>query len=86
MSGRGFERKGWAALRPALALALCTTIVGAQTRITPPKNKYTPEQDVQVGREAAAEVRREYPLINDGGSIPTSMNWAAGSWPPRPTI
>ena len=66
MSGRGFERKGWAALRPALVLALCTTIVGAQTRITPPKNKYTPEQDVQVGREAAAEVRQEYPLINDG--------------------
>jgi len=66
MSGRGFERKGWAALRPALVLVLCTAIVGAQTRITPPKNKYTPEQDVQVGREAAAEVRREYPLINDG--------------------
>jgi hypothetical protein len=37
----------------------------AQTKITPPKNRYTPEQDVQVGREAAAEVRKEYPLIED---------------------
>jgi hypothetical protein len=46
-------------------LVLCTSIVGAQTRITPPKNKYTPEQDVQLGQEAAEEVRREYPIIND---------------------
>jgi Zn-dependent protease with chaperone function len=37
----------------------------AQTRITAPRNKYTPEQDVQLGREAAAEVRREYPVIEN---------------------
>jgi Zn-dependent protease with chaperone function len=65
MSGRRIERDRWRAARPALVLLLCTTIVGAQTRITPPKNKYTPEQDVEIGREAAAEVRREYPLIQD---------------------
>jgi beta-barrel assembly-enhancing protease len=49
----------------AVVLAVCTTLVGAQTRVVPPKNKYTPEQDVELGREAAAEVRREYPLIED---------------------
>ena len=65
MSGRCIERNRWAVLRPALVLVLCTSIVGAQTRITPPKNKYTPEQDVQLGQEAAEEVRREYPIIND---------------------
>jgi Zn-dependent protease with chaperone function len=51
-----------------LALALSLTLASgslAQTRITPPKNKYTPEQDVQLGREAAAEVRKEYPVIRD---------------------
>jgi len=37
----------------------------AQTVITPPKNKYTPEQDVQLGKEAAAEVRQQYPVIAD---------------------
>ena len=47
------------------ALVACTAVVGAQTRITPPKNKYTPQQDVEIGREAAAEVRREYPVIDD---------------------
>jgi beta-barrel assembly-enhancing protease len=39
--------------------------LGAQTRITPPKNRYTPEQDVEIGRKAAAEVRREYPVVKD---------------------
>jgi Zn-dependent protease with chaperone function len=62
---RGCERNSWSVVRPALVVMLCATVAGAQTRITPPKNKFTPEQDVQLGREAAAEVRREYPLIND---------------------
>ena len=30
-----------------------------------PKNRYTPEQDVQIGREAAAEIRQQYPIIRD---------------------
>src|ERR1043165_5987539 len=51
--------------RLALVITLTATTVAAQTKVTPPKNKYTPEQDVQIGREAAAEVRREYPIIND---------------------
>ena len=40
--------------------------LAAQTKITAPKNKYSPQQDVQIGREAAAEVRKEYPLLRDG--------------------
>jgi Zn-dependent protease with chaperone function len=51
--------------RLVVVLTLTATTVAAQTKVTPPKNKYTPEQDVQIGREAAQEVRREYPLIND---------------------
>jgi Zn-dependent protease with chaperone function len=51
--------------RWVLIIALTATSVAAQTKVTPPKNKYTPEQDVQIGREAAAEVRKEYPIIND---------------------
>jgi Zn-dependent protease with chaperone function len=51
--------------RLVVVLTLTATTVAAQTKVTPPKNKYTPEQDVQIGREAAQEVRREYPLITD---------------------
>ncbi len=45
------------------ALVLVADLAPAQTKISPPKNKYTPEQDVQIGREAAEEARREYPVI-----------------------
>ena len=37
----------------------------AQTEITLPKNKYTPKQDVELGRKGAAEVRKQYPIIED---------------------
>jgi len=37
----------------------------AQTKITVDKNKYTPAQDVQIGQEAAAEVRKQLPLLDD---------------------
>ena len=54
--------------RNALGLvivALCVSVLSAQTEIKLPKNKYTPEQDVKLGREAAAEVLQQYPVIRD---------------------
>jgi Zn-dependent protease with chaperone function len=49
----------------AAITALAMAVAGAQTKITPPKNRYTPQQDVELGREAAAEVRKELPVITD---------------------
>ena len=51
----------------ALAIVLFLSGAGllAQTVVKPPKNKYTPKQDVELGRKAAAEVRREYPIITN---------------------
>jgi Zn-dependent protease with chaperone function len=37
----------------------------AQTMVKLPKNRYTPQQDVELGREAAAEIRQQYPIIRD---------------------
>ncbi len=48
-----------------LAVALVSAGLAAQTRITPPKNRFTPEQDVQLGREAAEQVRQQYPIISN---------------------
>src|SRR5262249_25267062 len=53
-----------ASLVAALAAAL-TLSAGAQTRIEPHSNSYSPEQDVELGRQAAAEVRQQMPLVND---------------------
>jgi Zn-dependent protease with chaperone function len=51
----------------ALIVVSCLSVnlAVAQTAIKLPKNKYTPEQDVQIGKEAAAEIRKEYPIIQD---------------------
>jgi Zn-dependent protease with chaperone function len=52
----------------ALLIAICVaaaTLLAQQTAIKLPKNKYTPQQDVELGLKAAAEVRQQYPIIKD---------------------
>jgi Zn-dependent protease with chaperone function len=49
----------------ALALSVWASGLIAQTEIKLPKNRFTPQQDVELGREAAAEVRKQYPVIKD---------------------
>jgi len=55
--------------RRALSLIVLVSVSAAgllaQTVVKPPKNKYTPKQDVQLGKQAAAEVREQYPVIED---------------------
>ena len=45
--------------------AYSTAVIGAQTRVTPPKNSYTPAQDVELGLQAAAQAEQQLPLMND---------------------
>jgi beta-barrel assembly-enhancing protease len=53
-----------------IALVLCTAMVSAQgTKITAPKNNYKPADDVQVGREAAAQVSMQLPLLPENGNV-----------------
>ncbi len=50
----------------SIVTALLTAgALSAQTRIEPRKNSLKPSQDVELGRQAAAEVRRQLPLLND---------------------
>ena len=49
----------------ALAFVCSTALVSAQTRITPPDNKYTPQQDVELGLQAAREARQQLPVMRD---------------------
>ena len=52
----------------ALVMVGCLAAVSgleAQTVVKLPKNKYTPEQDVKLGLEAAAEIKQQYPVIKD---------------------
>ncbi|HEY0872515.1 MAG TPA: M48 family metallopeptidase [Vicinamibacterales bacterium] len=48
-----------------VAVLTSAALLTGQTRVTAPKNSYTPAQDVQLGREAAAEVENQMPMLND---------------------
>jgi Zn-dependent protease with chaperone function len=54
-------------LTAAAVAALCLAVapVAAQTVVKLPKNKYTPQQDVEVGRAGAAEIHKQYPIVRD---------------------
>jgi beta-barrel assembly-enhancing protease len=56
-----------AALRASTvaALILSSALVVGQTQVTPPKNSYQPSQDVELGKQAAAEARKELPVLRD---------------------
>jgi hypothetical protein len=43
--------------------------LGQGTKITPPKNSYAVADDVKVGREAAAQVAKEMPLLPENGDV-----------------
>lgn len=64
MKHRGYRS---AAMATVLALSLVASAVPgvAQTKITAPKNGFTPAQDVELGQKAAAEVRQQMPLVRD---------------------
>lgn len=58
----------------ALALPACATTgnptllqtqPNAPTRVIPPPDNYTPAQDVQLGEQAAAQVRMQLPILSD---------------------
>ena len=49
----------------AMLVAVATTVSLAQTKVTAPKNKYSVQDDVKLGREAAAEVTKQMPMLRD---------------------
>ncbi|HEY6359955.1 MAG TPA: M48 family metalloprotease [Vicinamibacterales bacterium] len=52
-------------LSALMVTAALTASAAAQTRVTAPQNRYSVAQDVQLGQEASAEVRKELPMLND---------------------
>jgi hypothetical protein len=63
-------RSGKTPIFPVFILLLCTVIAFAQaTKITAPKNNYKLSDDVQIGREGAAQVAMELPLLPENGDV-----------------
>jgi beta-barrel assembly-enhancing protease len=61
-----FMPRRFAGLTSALVVSCAIATASAQTKITPDRNKYSPAQDVELGQQAAAEARKQLPLLNDG--------------------
>ena len=64
---RSLRLKRPAKVAALVLVAACVSVspTFAQTVVKVPKNKYTPQQDVELGLAAAAEVRQQYPVIDD---------------------
>jgi predicted Zn-dependent protease len=48
-----------------IATVLFSVSLGAETQIQPRRNRFTPAEDVRLGRQAAADVRQQLPMLND---------------------
>lgn len=57
----------WAALAIALAI-LTPTLAQAQTKVKSGYNMFSPEQDVEIGRQSAAEAQRQLPIITNNAA------------------
>jgi hypothetical protein len=53
-------------LHIALAIVLMPLATLAQTQIKIHGNKFKPQEDVRLGRQAAAEAEQQFPLLRDG--------------------
>lgn len=49
----------------AVTLLTSISIVAGQTPISAPQNKYSPAEDVQLGRDAARQVEEQLPILRD---------------------
>ena len=63
---RQWHRFKWGQMFAISSFVVSLAAAGAaQTVVTDPRNKYTPAQDVQLGREAAAQVEKQVRLLRD---------------------
>jgi hypothetical protein len=58
-------RRFAAGLLAMLALTAGAAAGQTPTRVTPPKNKYTPADDVRLGREAVDQIHEQVPMLTD---------------------
>ena len=48
-----------------LALLLVPSLAQAQTKIKPGFNLFSPDQDVEIGKQSVAEVEQQMPMVRD---------------------
>src|SRR2546421_8761872 len=59
------RKAGWLSCLAAIAIVISSLTAFAQTKISYHPNKYKTSDDVRLGRQAAAEAERQFPLLRD---------------------
>jgi beta-barrel assembly-enhancing protease len=65
MTMRVHNAAGRQTVATAVALVASIALVSAQTKITPPSNKYSVQDDIKLGQDAAREARQQLPVLRD---------------------
>jgi predicted Zn-dependent protease len=65
MTMRIHNAAGRQTVATAVALVASIALVSAQTKITPPSNKYSVQDDIKLGQDAAREARQQLPVLRD---------------------
>jgi len=68
-SNLGWRRTGLAVGMAAMLGLGQLTAIAQGTRIEIPDNKYTVQQDIQLGRQAAAEVEKQLPIMRENNDV-----------------
>src|SRR5262245_64603900 len=55
----------WAILGLIFVIALTASAADSRTKLKPGWNLFSPEQDVEMGREVAQDAERQLPILND---------------------
>jgi Zn-dependent protease with chaperone function len=62
-------RKHLAGFMAILIAAMPMLVLGQQTQVSMPNNRYKVEEDVKLGRETAVQVEQQFPLLNDRQAV-----------------
>ena len=62
---KAYFTRAFAAVFLAWTMTVMPLAAIAQTRISMPRNKYKVQDDVKIGRKAAADVEKQMPILND---------------------
>jgi beta-barrel assembly-enhancing protease len=60
-----FSTRRYLTCVPTLILTCAIATASGQSRITAPKNKYSPADDVKLGLQAADEAKKQLPMLNN---------------------
>jgi hypothetical protein len=83
------DMKGLRNLRSSASIMVLLSLLAmpigilAQTRVVAPKNPYDVNKDVELGRQAAQEVERQLPPVNDREMLIKSATGSPNRSPPN---